>query len=100
MYDPKVPKEKVFTDLDYLNTRSSEENRKLVSVVNDPYEACKGAHAVAILTEWDEFKILNWEQINDLMLKPANLFDGRNILNPSEMNQIGFRFHAIGKLFI
>ena len=97
VFDPKVPSEKVYTDLDYLNTRSSDENRKLVTVANDPYEACKGAHAVAILTEWDEFKILNWEQIHDSMLKPANLFDGRNILEPSNMSKIGFRFQAIGK---
>jgi len=99
VFDPKVSAEKVYADLDYLNTRSSDENRSLVTVVNDPYEACKGAHAVAILTEWDEFKILNWEQIHDLMLKPANLFDGRNILEPSKMNEIGFRFQAIGKSF-
>lgn len=97
VYDPKVPKEKVYADLDYLNSRSSEENRNLIKVVNDPYEACKDAHAVAILTEWDEFKVLNWEQIHEMMLKPANLFDGRNILEPSKMAQLGFRFHAIGK---
>jgi UDPglucose 6-dehydrogenase len=97
VYDPKVPKEQIYTDLDYLNTRSSEENRSLTCVVNDPYEACKDAHAVAILTEWDEFKILDWEEIHKLMLKPANLFDGRNILESFKMNQLGFRFHAIGK---
>jgi len=97
VFDPKVSAEKVYADLDYLNTRSSEENRSLVTVVNDPYEACKGAHAVAVLTEWDEFKILDWSQIHDFMLKPANLFDGRNILEPSSMNEIGFRFQAIGK---
>jgi UDPglucose 6-dehydrogenase len=97
IYDPKVPKEKIYSDLEYLNTRSMEENRKLVRVVNDPYEACKDSHAVAILTEWDEFKILDWKEIHDLMLKPANLFDGRNILSPSAMKEIGFRFESIGK---
>ncbi|MGE8424657.1 MAG: nucleotide sugar dehydrogenase, partial [Sphingobacterium siyangense] len=55
VYDPKVPAEQVYKDLDYLGTRSPEENRRLVTVINDPYEALEGAHAVAVLTEWDEF---------------------------------------------
>ena len=97
VYDPKVSKEKIYTDLDYLNTRSTEENSSLVTVVNDPYEACKDAHAVAILTEWDEFKILDWDKVYTLMLKPANLFDGRNILDAAKIKDIGFRFHPIGK---
>lgn len=97
IYDPKVPEEQVYADLDYLNTRSPEENRKLLKVVNDPMEAVVDAHAVAILTEWDEFKSYNWHTIYDRMLKPAFLFDGRRILDNDEMNSIGFHFYKIGQ---
>ncbi|RIW12237.1 UDP-glucose 6-dehydrogenase [Algoriphagus lacus] len=97
VYDPKVNQEKVYADLEYLNTRSSDENRRHVKVMNDPYEACKDSHAIAILTEWDEFKTYDWEKIYQNMLKPATLFDGRNILSKEEMTKIGFRFYAIGK---
>src|SRR5690554_4134944 len=63
VYDPKVTEQQIFNDMDYLATRSSEENRNLMKVEGDPYEACKGAHAVAILTEWDEVKTYDWERI-------------------------------------
>jgi UDPglucose 6-dehydrogenase len=97
VYDPKVTKDQVLTDLDYLNTRSSEENSKLVSFQNDPYEACKNSHAIAILTEWDEFKTYDWKKIYDNMLKPAFLFDGRGIINTAELTNIGFKVYSIGK---
>ncbi|WP_224490199.1 nucleotide sugar dehydrogenase [Robertkochia flava] len=97
VYDPKVSAEQIYADLDYLNTRSEEENRKLVKVVNDPLEAANGAHAIAILTEWDEFKSFDWQNIYDLMLKPAFVFDGRRILNKEQMMNIGFDFYRIGE---
>lgn len=97
IYDPKVKKEKILADLDYLNTRSEEENRALVNVVNDPYEACEDAHAVAILTEWDEFKTYEWERVFKNMLKPAFLFDGRAILDTEMLEEVGFKTYTIGK---
>lgn len=96
VYDPKVPAQQVYTDLDYLATRSSEENDKLVQVYTDPYEACKDAHAVAVLTEWDEFKQYDWQRIYDNMLKPAYVFDGRNILDKEKLVSIGFKVSPIG----
>lgn len=97
VYDPKVPEEQIYADLDYLNTRSSDENRKLVTVVDTAAEACGGAHAVALLTEWDEFKTLDWSSIYEQMYKPAFLFDGRKILDEVKLEDIGFKFYAIGK---
>lgn len=97
VYDPKVSAEQIYADLDYLGTRLSEENRRLVKVVNDPYEACKGAHAVAVLTEWDEFKTYDWQQIYDNMYKPAFVFDGRNILDETKLQEIGFRPYSVGR---
>ncbi len=97
IYDPKVPEEQVYADLDYLATRAPEENRRLLKVVNDPMEATKEAHAIAILTEWDEFKTYNWNTIYDNMLKPAFVFDGRRLLEESAMTSIGFEFYKIGQ---
>ncbi|WP_306013862.1 MULTISPECIES: nucleotide sugar dehydrogenase [unclassified Allomuricauda] len=97
VYDPKVTKERVFADLEYLGNKSREELEQLVTVVNDPMEAAKDAHAVAILTEWDEFKTYDWQKIHDLMLKPAFVFDGRRILDHETMESIGFKFYKIGQ---
>lgn len=96
VYDPKVTKERIYEDLDYLNTRSPAENRRLVKVVNDPYEACKDAHAITVLTEWDEFKEYDWKQIFESVVKPAFVFDGRKILNKTTLKNIGFEYYAIG----
>ncbi len=96
VYDPKVTKERIYEDLDYLNTRSPAENRRLVKVVNDPYEACKDAHAITVLTEWDEFKEYDWKQIFESVVKPAFVFDGRKILNKTNLKNIGFEYYAIG----
>ena len=96
VYDPKVSASKVYADLDYLDTRSSEENESLVSVVTDPYESCKGAHAIAVMTEWDEFKTYDWEKIYNNMQKPAFIFDGRNLLDVPKLEEIGFKVYSIG----
>lgn len=96
VFDPKVRAEQVYADMDYLNTRASEENRKYIEIVNDPYEASKDAHAIAVLTEWDEFKTYDWQRIYDNMLKPAHVFDGRNLLDKEKLRAIGFQVHAIG----
>ena len=97
VYDPKVPAEQVYRDLDYLGTRSPEENRQLVTVVNDPYEAAQGAHAIAVLTEWDEFKTYNWQAIKQDMMKPAFVFDGRKLLDGNKLKEYGFQYYAIGE---
>ena len=97
VYDPKVKQEQMYSDLDYLNSRSSEENKKGLTAYNIPYEACKDAHAIAILTEWDEFKTYDWQKIYDNMQKPAFVFDGRSILDKIKLNEIGFVYYSIGK---
>ncbi|WP_285009783.1 UDP-glucose 6-dehydrogenase [Pedobacter faecalis] len=96
VYDPKVQEHQILGDLDYLNTRKPEENREQVKVFEDPYRACENAHAIAILTEWDEFKDYDWQRIYDNMKKPAKIFDGRNILDAEKLRAIGFKVKAIG----
>lgn len=96
VYDPKVEEDQIQFDLNYLETRSESDNKKGVQVVDNAYEACKEAHAIAVLTEWDEFKTYDWQKIYDNMLKPAFVFDGRNILNKEELEKIGFIYQGIG----
>ena len=96
VFDPKVSRKKILDDLDYLETRTSENNANSIISFEDPYEACKNAHAIAVLTEWDEFAHYDWQKIYDAMQKPAFVFDGRNILNESELKAIGFVYQAIG----
>jgi len=96
VYDPKVSRNKVLNDLNYLATRSSEENNSSVVSFDNAYAACEGSHAIAVLTEWDEFKSYDWKKIYDSMHKPAFLFDGRNVLNSKELESIGFVYKGIG----
>ncbi|KQW99249.1 UDP-glucose 6-dehydrogenase [Flavobacterium sp. Root420] len=96
VYDPKVSREKILADLDYLKTRSQEENKASLVSYQNPYEACEESHAIAVLTEWDEFTTYDWQKIYASMLKPAFVFDGRNILNKTELESIGFIYQAIG----
>src|SRR5690606_28221077 len=95
--DPKGSAEQIYADLDYWGTRSPEENRRVVKVVTDPSGACQEAHAVAVLTEWDEFKTYSWQKIYDSMYKPAFVFDGRNILDTENLQRLGFSYNGIGK---
>jgi len=109
VYDPKVTEEQIFADLEYLQTHrvgkyveqgeamSMCEIRSLVTVHKDPYAAMKSAHATAILTEWDEFKSYDWKKVYTEMLKPAFVFDGRNIVDKEQLSKIGFEVYNIGK---
>lgn len=63
----------------------------------DPYRAAKDAHAIALLTEWPEYVGLDYYNIYQSMVKPAFVFDGRNILDQAALHKIGFNVYAIGK---
>ena len=69
----------------------------MINTETDPYAACQGAHAIAVMTEWDEFKGYDYSKIFDSMSKPAFIFDGRNILDHAALRAIGFEVYAIGK---
>jgi UDPglucose 6-dehydrogenase len=96
IYDPKVSRQKMLADLDYLETRIPEENATHTKTFEDPYDACQNAHAITILTEWEEFRSYDWQRIYDGMQKPAFVFDGRNLLDKSLLENIGFMYRAIG----
>lgn len=96
VYDPKVTREKVLADLDYLETRTSKKNENTISSFDSPYDACLDAHAIAVLTEWDEFVEYDWLKIYKGMQKPAFIFDGRNVLSREKLEAIGFVYHGVG----
>jgi len=103
VFDPKVSKSRILDDLKILweykgySDEIINEKLKLITVSNDYESAIKSSHAIAIMTEWDEFKNYNWQKIYDSMLKPSFIFDGRNILDIKNLNQIGFKTYSIGK---
>jgi UDPglucose 6-dehydrogenase len=92
VYDPKVPADEILIDV--LGKGCTDPR---LSIAQSAYEACAGAHAIAIVTEWDEFKKLDYQKIYDAMPKPAFVFDGRNILDLAALQKIGFRTFGIGK---
>jgi UDPglucose 6-dehydrogenase len=65
--------------------------------VSDPYEAAKGAHAIAVMTEWNEYRELDYKKIYAEMERPAFVFDGRNILNHKALYEIGFNVFPLGQ---
>ena len=97
VYDPKVSKEQMLTDLNRLGTRTEEENERYLKVIGDPYRAAEEAHAIAIMTEWDQFKTLDYEKIYAQMLKPAFVFDGRRIIDKGALDRIGFKTYKLGE---
>ena len=105
IYDPQVKLDHVKRDLKYLMANESgelsEHHRELidsnVEVASSAEAAASGAHAIAVLTEWDEFKSVDFDSVYQAMKKPAFLFDGRNLLDPKKLAQHGFEVHSIGK---
>jgi UDPglucose 6-dehydrogenase len=97
VYDPRVSAASVLAELERATGLPRAELESRVACTSDPYEAAADAHALAVLTEWEEFKALDFARVYRGMKKPAFAFDGRNIM-PSEILQaIGFEVHGIGK---
>jgi UDPglucose 6-dehydrogenase len=86
--DPKALKNAA---LDLANEEGS------IAYIEDPYRAASGCHALAILTDWNLYKKLDYKKIYKSMVKPAFIFDGRNILDHKKCFEIGFNVYPIGK---
>jgi UDPglucose 6-dehydrogenase len=99
IYDPKVTPEMIKMELEYAI--SDERTRKFISThvrrCETALEATKNAHAIAILTEWDEFATTDYTPHFEQMMKPAFLFDGRLIANEAKLREIGFEVFTVGK---
>ena len=92
VYDPKVPAEEIRADV----LGKDPKDPRLI-VAKSAYEAAADAHALVVVTEWDEFKTLDYAKIFTRMQQPAFIFDGRNILDLASLRTIGFRAFGIGK---
>lgn len=88
IYDPKALEN---AKIDLANAQGR------INYCTSPYEAAKGAHAIAIMTEWNEFKELDYQRIFENMEKPAFIFDGRNIVDHQYLYELGFNVYPIGK---
>lgn len=92
VYDPKVPADEILRDV-----LGSDKTDSRLTVAGSAYEAMADAHAIAVVTEWDEFRALDFEKVYGAMHKPAFIFDGRNLLDHPKLRAIGFRTYGIGR---
>lgn len=105
IYDPRVDESQIRSDLKMafsdVNGVLSDKHEQLietnVTIVQDAYVAANEAHAIVVLTEWDEFKQVDAKRVFDGMRRPAFIFDGRNILDRNKLTQEGFEVHCIGR---
>jgi len=105
IYDPKVSPQQIRSELEYLmketDGRISDVTKELLDnnliFCSSAAEAADDAHAIAVMTEWDEFKEIDFPSIYQKMKKPAFVFDGRNILEENNLPQLGFEYYGIGR---
>ena len=91
IYDPKVSKDAILSSL-----ALPVEQTASIEFCDSAREACNRSHCIAILTEWDEFKEIDFAEIYESMIKPAIIFDGRNLLDLEKIRSIGFTAKGIG----
>ncbi len=91
IYDPKVESSQIFADLEI------KDDDPRVEICSDANQALQGAHAMLVLTEWNEFRDLDFDKIYKAMHKPAWVFDGRNVLDMAKLRSLGFYVYSIGK---
>ncbi|KAG8957879.1 UDP-glucose 6-dehydrogenase 1 [Tulasnella sp. 419] len=98
IYDPQVVESQIWQDLQEVSPNVSLENiQKQVTIKKSALEACKGAEAIVIATEWKEFRDINWEEVYESMNKPAFVFDGRLLVDSDKLRKIGFKVTSIGR---
>jgi len=99
IYDPQVPEAQMWLDMTPTAgvANTIESVKKNVTIHKSAEEACIGVDGIVVLTEWDEFKTLDWQKIYDASSKPAYVFDGRGILDAKALEKIGFNVEKIGR---
>ncbi|ORY34590.1 UDP-glucose dehydrogenase [Naematelia encephala] len=96
LYDPQVTESQIWLDLTNYGEVPAEPIKPHVTICESAEEACKGAEAIVVCTEWDEFKTLDWEKIYKNCPRPAFVFDGRLMLDRKALQKIGFSVVTIG----
>jgi UDPglucose 6-dehydrogenase len=71
--------------------------KKQVTITPSAIDACTGAEAIVIATEWKEFREIDWQRVYDQMKKPAFVFDGRLLVDRAALAKIGFKVTVIGR---
>lgn len=89
IYDPMVSTERIYSDIAELNSTG-------VYVTDDVYDAISDSYAVIVLTEWDEFKYLDWNRISNIMKKPAVVLDTRFVISEN-VDAFGIKLYTLGK---
>lgn len=97
IFDPKVKHEQIVRDLKSVSASDPGRVERLVTIEKDAYAAMNGAHAIVVLTEWDEFAEYDYAKVYETLPKPAFIFDGRLILDHAKLKEIGFQVEVIGK---
>ena len=91
IYDPQVPKDRIVDVLDILHSSAEIEICKTV------YEACAGARAIVLITDWDEFGSIDWDRVASNMEEPRLVYDTRNALAHKPLKASGLQVEAVGK---
>ena len=103
IYDPRVPKQKIFDDLKDLWTSYKiseleiQSRLSMINIVDNHNDCFKNTSCINILTEWDEFKKYNWKSLIQEMEKQHVIIDGRNILSKNNMDKLTNNYLSIGR---
>ncbi|KAJ3007616.1 UDP-glucose 6-dehydrogenase 1 [Thoreauomyces humboldtii] len=97
IYDPKVDDAQIEMDLTDPDVATPAQFKKHVTIHHDAYECASSVDAIVVLTEWDEFRTLDYGKVYGRMNKPAFIFDGRLILDTKKLREIGFQVEVIGR---
>ncbi len=97
IHDPKVTKEQISDSLDKKNEQINGKAQNSWYFEKDLNLIFKDAEAILILTEWQEYSSLNWQDISDLMRKPAWVFDTRSIISDNDLSETQINFWKIGR---
>jgi len=93
IYDPKVPASQIYTDL------GIQPDDPRIEICENVSAVAQSAHALLVLTEWDEFRDVDYAAVFAAMYKPSWIFDGRNVLDAPKLRNLGFHVYSIGKPF-
>jgi UDPglucose 6-dehydrogenase len=81
---------------DPAGMKNAQKILKGIDYAKDAYDAARGAHALVIITEWNQFRNLDWKRMSELLREPV-VIDLRNIYDPERMKEVGFHYSCVGR---
>lgn len=97
VHDPRVEPQVIVEKISEALGANVDKIKKILTVASNPYEASVDAHALVITTEWDEYIHLDYAKVYRIMLKPAFVFDGRDVVSNDNLLSLGFKVYKVGK---